>query len=68
LSQSGWFAVSAPLPDDRRADRGIRVSVADADIEFSGPGEEIRAELGEGLAEFADAGRGELTAVLVRTR
>jgi hypothetical protein len=34
-------------------------------VEFSGPSEEIRGEDGEKLTEFADAGRGELAAVLV---
>jgi hypothetical protein len=34
-------------------------------VEFSGPGEEIRSEDGEKLTEFADAGRWELSAVLV---
>jgi single-stranded DNA-binding protein len=39
--------------------------VDDDALKLSRAGEEIRAELGEGLAEFADAGRGELAAVLV---
>ena len=34
-------------------------------LELCRPGEEIRTDLGKGLAEFADAGRGELAAVLV---